>query len=149
MDNLTKLIKIAAILALAIFISAPLLAQPELSASDEVSRTGYFQLKWKSGEEGEFVLQQDTTSLFSSPKTLYNGSDTARTISGLLNGDYYYRVRTAEGEWSEPLMVTVEHYKLSTAFIFLGLGAMVFLATAILVIRGHIIHRNSHEEANG
>jgi hypothetical protein len=149
MDNMTKLIKMAAIWAVAIFLSLPLFAQPELSASDEVSRTGYFQLKWKSGENGQFVLQQDTTSLFTSPKTLYSGPDTARTVSGLLNGEYYYRVRAAEGEWSEPLMVTVEHYKLSTAFIFLGLGAVVFLATATLIIRGHITHRKTHGNANG
>ncbi|MCG8608645.1 hypothetical protein MJD09_27120 [bacterium] len=134
-------IAVAVFLATIVIYLSDLLAQPALTASDEVSRTGYFQLSWQSGLVGEFILEQDTTSQFDTAITIYRGTDTARTISGLLNGKYSYRVRSVDGDWSKPVMVTVEHYELGTAFLFLGLGAIVFLATATLIVRGHIAHR--------
>ena len=117
-------------------------AQPILTASDDVSRTGHFQLNWQyKGSETMFILQQDTHPDFPNPHIIYNGPDLARTMTGMLNGEYFFRVRAENEGWSETASVKVEHYPLSTAFIFLGLGALVFLATAILIIGGHIKHR--------
>jgi hypothetical protein len=148
MFDFTGLIKIVIVSVIIFFNSKVLFTQPVITSSTKISRTGYFQLKWKSVESGTFILQQDKTSLFSTPRTIYSGTDTARTVSGKLNGKYFYRVRIGEGDWSEPVLVTVEHYKLSTAFMFLGLGAIVFLATTILIIRGHIKHRKEYGTVN-
>jgi hypothetical protein len=148
MPDLTRLFKIVVVSVFIFLNSIILSAQPVITSSAKVSQTGYFQLKWKSEESENFILQQDTTSFFNTPKTIYSGTDTARTVSGKLNGKYFYRVRIEEGDWSEPVLVTVEHYKLSTAFLFLGLGAIVFLATAVLVIRGHLKHRKEFGTAN-
>ncbi|MFQ5471088.1 MAG: hypothetical protein ACE5EH_12465 [Gammaproteobacteria bacterium] len=121
-----------------------------LQTSDTVSRTGHFQLSWQyDGPTGIFELQQSNSDDFKNSRTIYKGPDKARTMSGLTNGNYYYRLRSSGHEWSEAIVVKVEHYELSTAFIFLGLGAIVFLATAILIVRGHIKHRNEGQVLNG
>ena len=148
MLDLTRLFKIVTFLFILFLTPINLFSQPVITSSTKVSQTGYFQLKWKSSVGGTFILQQDTTALFNTPRTIYTGTDTARTVSGKLNGKYFYRVRSKKGNWSEPILVEVEHYKLSTAFLFLGLGAIVFLATAFLIIRGHINHRKEYGTAN-
>jgi len=124
-------------------------AEISISASDSLTQTGFFQLKWQSDQQADFVLQQDTTLEFKTPKVLYNGPDTARAISGLLNGNYYYRVRIASNDWSGPVKVVVEHYKLSTALLFLGMGALVFLSTAILIINGYIKTKKHQTDTDG
>lgn len=122
-------------------------ARPVLNTSAATSRTGHFQLSWRYDEiETTFTLQQASTPAFDQPVTIYQGPDRARTVSGLLNGEYYYRVGTEANEWSDPVSVHVEHYELRTAFTFLGLGAIVFIATAILIIRGHLSHRSANRK---
>ncbi len=123
------------------------LAQPVLTSGTETSRTGHFQLEWEYSEaDAKFVLQQADNPAFRNAITIYQGPDRARTLSGQLNGTYYFRIRAEGSHWSEPIVVKVEHYELSTAFMFLGMGALVFLATASLVIRGHLKYRNSQGE---
>lgn len=118
--------------------------QPTLTPSDAVSQTGHFQLQWHYYDaENNFELQQAQTPGFTSPRTIYTGQQKARTMSGVLNGTYYFRVRLQDGDWSNVVKVKVEHYELATAFMFLGLGAIVFFATATLVIRGHLSHRKT------
>lgn len=117
-------------------------AQAEITANTNVSRTGQFQLKWDSdGGETHFTVQQAKSPEFRHPKTIYEGLDLGRSISGKFDGVYYYRVRAGEGEWSDPVKVEVQHYDLSTAFLVLGIGAVVFIATVGLIIGGHIRHR--------
>ncbi len=117
-----------------------------LKSSDALSRTGHFQLSWQyDGVGDQFELQESIHKDFRRLRTIYEGPDNARAMSGLPDGSYYYRVRVNAGDWSDFVTVTVEHYPLSTAFTFLGLGAIVFLATAVLIIRGHIKHRNDVE----
>jgi len=111
-----------------------------IRADTEVTRTGFFQLRWTTADADVHVVQEDTLADFSTARTIYKGLYTARTLSGLPNGIYYYRVRSKNGSWSAPLQVSVDHYPLSTALFFLGLGAIVFIATAIVTIRGHLRH---------
>jgi len=107
------------------------------------SDTGHFALRWQPERAGEYAyeLQRARHRDFSDATTIYRGRDRATTISGLLDGTYFYRVRTEGGEWSEPVGVTVEHHQARKAVFFLALGAAVFLATAGLVITGHRKHR--------
>ncbi len=142
-----QVFKIKAILQLLTMalLAKAVLAQPDLTASDEVSQTGHFQLKWDYREvETVFELQQGQAPDFRNATTIYTGPEKARAMSGLLNGTYYFRVRMQDSSWSNVVKVKVEHYKLSTALLFLSLGAIVFFATATLIVRGHLMHRKTH-----
>ena len=87
-------------------------------------------------------MQQGFDSLFDSTRIRYTGPDMASYISGLKNGDYYFRVRTvtdhgnAHGDWSGTVTVTVEHHSLTLALTLAGLGGLVFLLTVAVVVQG-------------
>lgn len=111
---------------------------------------GYLTLEWSlPGErtslpEGmKFVLEEDTRREFSAPHQRFQGRDLASFVSGLPNGEYWFRVRVVEegggraGAWSEPVKVVVEHHSLNKALIIMGIGAVVFLATVILILVGN------------
>ncbi|MEX2496835.1 MAG: hypothetical protein WD448_12140 [Woeseia sp.] len=112
-------------------------AEPvQLRSDTEVATAGYFQLRWAADSPVE--LQEDQTPDFTSPRTLYSGSDKARILSGKSDGDWYYRARpaTSRGAWSDTVGVTVRHHSLERAVGFFALGAVVFLATLILIVSG-------------
>jgi hypothetical protein len=95
-----------------------------------------------------FELQRSRDSLFSNARTLYKGSDLASFVSGLPNGDYYFRVRTildkpGSAAWSKTLLLRVRHQSLVLAFTLFGLGAVVFVSTVLLIIIGN---RNAKRE---
>lgn len=111
----------------------------------ESSDTGHFTLSWMATDDAAgyaFVVEQAREADFSDAQILYEGPSTAATMSGLLDGVYYYRARLSESStWSESVAVVVQHHSLTQAFIFLGLGAIVFLSTGIMIIAGHIKQR--------
>lgn len=108
---------------------------PPLSADAVRSRAGYFVLDWHDSPGGRFELRERQGS--APARLLYSGPDTARLISGRANGNYRYQVRrVGETDWSAPLRVTVEHHSLSRALGFFLIGALVFIATLVLVVRG-------------
>jgi len=88
----------------------------------------------------QFELQQSQDAVFDSILVRYQGTDLATYISGLAEGTYHYRVRTiidnSTSDWSEPLLVVVKHHSLQLAFILFGIGAVVFLSTVFVVVRG-------------
>ncbi len=67
--------------------------------------------------------------------TLYEGRDTASTLTGLKNGDYIFRLRAEQGEWSEPLTVVIEHHALWKAYAFFAAGFVLFLILCGLLLR--------------
>lgn len=104
----------------------------EVSASD-----GYIKLFWLSdSNDGEYELQRSDSPQFDQPITIYKGPDRASFISGLKDGEYFYRVRAEGGVWSTPLKVTVQHPSMNLAFTLSSIGLIVFLITVIVVIRG-------------
>ena len=105
----------------------------ELQASPTHSTSGTFNLSWQ-GREGEaYRLLQLADGRES--RLIYQGTDTARVMTGMSNGDYTYRVEGESGR-SEPRSVTVDHHSLPRAFGFFGVGLLVFVATVALVVRG-------------
>lgn len=123
-------------------LSAPLapdVAAPHLSVDNSPSTAGFYRLSWETGNE-HVELQEATEPGFARPATAYTGPDRATVISGKPSGSWYYRIRALDGQrvgpWSEPLTVTVAHHSLSRAFLFLGLGVTVFIATVLMVVRG-------------
>ena len=132
-------------LCLVLFFLFPVtaMAVPTLKSDSNESAAGYYQLHWSNNHAGDFVLQESSSPDFSSAELLYQGPDTATLVSGRKNGTYFYRVRSAddESDWSNSVKVNVTHHPLSRAFMFFSLGALVFVATLTMVIRGNLAHR--------
>jgi len=111
-----------------------------IMSSTQNSKDGGFNLSWELPENTRIELQQ---SGYASPdfKTIYRGSDSATVITGLPDGNYLFRARLINTDgsfsgWNESLKITVEHHSLTRAFGFFLVGAVVFLATLILILSG-------------
>jgi len=110
----------------------------ELISDSDVATAGFFQLKW-TGTSPHYKLQESLTHDFTSFKTLYSGSDLATVLSGKPDGDYYYRVvaTSKQNVHSNIVKVSVAHHPLINAFLFFIAGAIVFIATLVLIIKGN------------
>lgn len=108
---------------------------PRLEANPQLATAGFYQLRWHSARPVELEEAQDPD--FSSGRTIYEGSDAARVMSGKPDGVFYYRVRDIDdGTFSNVVEVTVRHHSVQRAFAFFGLGAVVFTSTLLLVAMG-------------
>lgn len=118
---------------------------PVLTTDTQLATAGYYQLSWQPGvawvsnKSPQFELQQATDEQFQSVNTLYRGPDRASVISGMVNGDYYYRLRliesnTASSAWSKSVLVRVRHHSLQKAWLFFAAGAIVFLMTLSFIV---------------
>ena len=119
------------------------IAAPQLRVDSDVSTAGYYQLNWDGESDSNFVLEESTDPEFTQATTLYKGPDTASLISGRSDGTYFYRIRLSSDNpqsahnWSNVASVEVAHHPLSRAFIFFGIGAVVFIATLAVVMLGN------------
>lgn len=124
------------LIALLALPAGGVLAQPVLQTDTTLATAGYFRLTWP-GASGEFELQQAGTDDFQDARLIYQGPDTASVVSGLPDGDYFYRVRQrGETRWSETLHIEVRHHPLNRAFGFFLLGAVMFAATLGILLHG-------------
>lgn len=117
---------------------------PVFEAIKDTIREGYVKISWKVPKDtsGNFIIQQSNDPTFKGEiKTVYEGSDMATFVSGLPDGVYFYRVKhiihEKESKWSETLEVRVVHRSLVLAFSLFGLGAVVVLLTAGIIILGN------------
>ena len=111
-----------------------------LASDTDTATAGYFQLRWQTDTPVEqFILQEAVDSDFSSKRSVYQGSDRARVMSGKSDNTYYYRVQNSSSpdQLSNIVQVTVTHHPLSTAFSFFTIGAIVFIAILITIQRGN------------
>ena len=130
----------------ALTLVAMLVVAPHVHAQDipqlttdpvDVSDDGTIRLDWNAtDQEKQYEVQQASENDFTNAKQVYDGPDLAVFISGLRNGTYYFRVREEGQNWSNVKKVTVQHHSLRLAFFLFGIGALVFLLTAWVVIRG-------------
>jgi hypothetical protein len=118
------------------------------SGANPHSTDGTLQLSWHVGKENEqeglsFQLEEDEqTAEGEDLLRIDAGPYLAAALSGRDDGRYRYRVRAvkadgAAGPWSNPVEAHVQHHSLVLAFTLFGIGAIVFLATASLVLFGH------------
>jgi len=136
--------------------SAAVVLQP----ANSTATAGYYQLRWHTGsttvETGDkatnkFELVESRDPEFTRIVTIYRGADTATVISGKPDGTYYYRVRLAytktgaTANWSNSASITVKHHPLSRAFMFFALGALVFLSTLVVIVRGNLAAGSNRE----
>ena len=108
----------------------------QLESDTAVASAGYFQLRWSSSVAVE--LEESNTPDFRAPRLVYSGSDTARVISGKPDGDWYYRARGIDSgsTFSNTVKVEVRHHPIERAAGYFIVGAVVFLATALLIAVG-------------
>ncbi|QBQ54540.1 hypothetical protein [Nitrosococcus wardiae] len=116
---------------------------PELVSDSRTATAGFYHLKWQGNGllASSYELQEAHDTEFTHPTIVYQGPDQATLISGRDNGQYFYRVRALnQGQptspWSSPIAVTVRHHPPERAFAFFTAGAIVFLATLVLIISG-------------
>jgi len=111
----------------------------QLNSDVPLATAGYFQLTW-TAELIPLQLQESSSPEFTAYKTIYEGNDLARVMSGKSNGDYYYRLISTEAnnrQISNIVKVSVSHHSLFKAFLFFIAGTIVFVATLILIIKGN------------
>ena len=110
----------------------------EISSSKPVATAGYYQLKW-SGATNDYLLQESRSKEFTSVNNIYQGQDSSTVISGKADGEYFYRITTPENKskFSNVVKVTVNHHPLENAFLFFIVGAIVFVATVLLIFKGN------------
>ena len=109
------------------------------SSKSGISHDGHIKLQWESSRSDTpavFEVQQATDEDFRDATVIYQGPDLGTFISGLKNGTYYFRVRAEDRDWSNVLRLEVAHHSLTLTFVLLGLGGIVFLCTAGMVIYG-------------
>ena len=113
----------------------------------ESSSSGHIKIIWDASDEVrsgiDFQLQKSQDPTFAKATTLYQGDDLATFLSGLENGEYYFRLRYVDevssdpvSDWSEALWLTVKHHSLQLALWLFVLGAIVFFLTVFVLIKG-------------
>lgn len=109
----------------------------QLSSDSQQATAGYYQLSW-AGDIDQFQLQESKVAGFQTFSIIYNGKDLARVVSGKSDGDYYYRVIDPDNSTlvSNVVKVTVAHHPLENAILFFLAGAIVFVATLVLIMKG-------------
>jgi hypothetical protein len=135
---------LGSVLVLSVFTASA--AEIQLSSDSEIATAGFYQLRWQrdgAGAGGDWQLQESRQAGLQDYKVIYRGPDLARVISGKHDGDYFYRVTSADTpgkEASNIVKVTVAHHPLKNAFLFFAVGAAVFLAILVSIITGNRRH---------
>lgn len=112
------------------------------------SEEGKAVLQWSpasdaADSDAEFILQQSKDPAFSKPRKLYEGPDRGTVVTGLPEGEYFFRVREALGttatpeDWSETLTVRVEYPARHTVVLLMSLGMIVFVGTVAAILIGY------------
>lgn len=115
-------------------------AQIAIKSSSAISNDGSFTLSWQLPANTEIELQQSNQAL-NGFKTIYTGADLATVITGLTDGNYFYRARIVGSQgyvsnWSPTLTIKVQHHAIGRAFAFFLLGAVVFVGLLVLILLG-------------
>lgn len=103
-------------------------AAPELSTSDSAPTAGYFQLTWSEKLPSGSILQQSTSPDFASVREWQVSDSESFSMSGLSNGEYFYRLQNAADQsWSNTVTVRAQHHSLAKAWLFFAVGALLFV----------------------
>lgn len=113
----------------------------QLSSDTELSREGYFVLSWSLNsnttlDSTGLRLQQATTAEFTAPLSKPVPGIDSLTVTGLVDGDYFYQLVTDDGVVSNALRIRVEHHALGRAFLFFVLGLLVFIVLLASIFHG-------------
>lgn len=127
-------------------LSPACLSASTLSSDTTLSSEGYFVLSWDlSNPELETVLQQSSNLDFADAfsRTLYESG--AITITGLPDGDYYFRLLQDGSPVGAPLVVTVSHPSLERALGIFFIGCFLFATLVIAIFVGDKRNREPYD----
>lgn len=109
-------------------------AAPELSTADPFPTAGYFQLSWGEKLPQGSILQQSLSPDFAGAREWQVAGSESFAMSGLSDGEYFYRLQGAtEQGWSNTVTVKVQHHSLGKAWLFFGVGAVLFLYLLVYI----------------
>ncbi len=124
------------LLTIAIFSPAWLSANT-LTADTTLSSEGYFVLNWElSTPATNLALQQSQTPDFKKPLSRSINAIGSITITGLRDGDYYFRLVNDTEPSTQPLLVRVQHHSLERAGLVFGLGLLLFTTLVATILIG-------------
>ena len=114
-----------------------------------MSDDGTINLYWLEDRPAtglSYLLEQSNEPAFTNAHVRYQGPDTASVLTGLREGNYYFRVREIDADgtqsaWSEPLAVEVHYLDRSTLILLLSIGAIVAGSTIVAIITGFLKNR--------
>lgn len=121
--------------------SIPLITDPGI-----VSTTSSVQVSWAASSDDagvdHYELQIDTVNGFTTPTT-YNVSGITRTVTGLTNGTYYFRVRAVDiwelaGDWSDVVDIEVQITGLDLewwVYVIVGGGLVLLVLIIVIAVR--------------
>lgn len=92
------------------------------------SNTGAFQISWDAGAGARVQLFEDGV-------LIYAGRDSGTTVTGRVAGDHVYVLRTDDGR-EQGCTIAVEPPAIELALGLFGVGALVFVLTLALILRG-------------
>ena len=92
------------------------------------SNTGAFQISWDAGAGARVQLFEDGV-------LVYAGRDSGTTVTGQLAGNHVYVLRTDDGR-EQSCTIAVEPPAIELALGLFGVGALVFILTLALILRG-------------
>ena len=98
----------------------------------------------------EYVLERSRSPDFADETVLYQGKERGTFVSGMAEGNYYFRVFIRHGERVGPrgdvLVVNVTYVERQKVVLLLAVGFLVFIATVGVIIFGSI--RSNQGELN-
>ncbi|MEX2468885.1 MAG: hypothetical protein WD396_03940, partial [Pseudohongiellaceae bacterium] len=93
---------------------------------------------WDTGDESaSLVLEQSSSSDFSDVVSRDIPGVGALTITGLADGDYFFRLSDDGVPQTMPLTVTVAHHSLARAGGFFLLGLALFSTLVFIILNGN------------
>ena len=104
---------------------------------------GYFHLRWNDplpDAKNLFELEGARSEAFEESHPVYSGEETSIFVSGLRDGDYFYRVRSRyqdpSSPWSKVQRVQVKHHSLKRAWGLFATGALAFCLILAVIFWG-------------
>ena len=125
-------------------VGQPCSAEILLSSDTDTSTEGYFVLSWQSDTASPLYLQQALTENFTDVKTFLLTATGSITLTGLTDGEYFYRIDSGP-EQSNVISIVVAHHSLGKAFTFFFLGLALFSILLVTILLGHKKEKSSNE----
>ena len=123
----------AAIACVLAFTAAPAGATARFTDGDMLSSdAGNAMIAWEADGPVSLSISRDGGPA----RSIYSGAARSFFVSGLADGEYRFVLHSEGGEESAPLTLAVEHQSMSRALLLVALGALAFLATVVVVLRG-------------
>ena len=110
-------------------------AENFLTSDTELSNEGYFVLNWDTDYD-TVILQQSSSSAFSPILENTVPGSGAITITGLKDGEYYFRLNRNGIPVGNTLPITVQHHSMARAMLFFLLGLVLFLILLTTIVVG-------------